>query len=67
MKNPHPNYTAAELRAYHEGYEACDARPRYFPSNPHRDAECREAWFEGADDAGRLKVYTNGVYSGERS
>lgn len=64
---PNPDYSDTELAAYHEGHDACSRRPRHFPSCPYPDDEDprREAWMQGADDAGRMRVYTNGVYSGE--
>ncbi len=54
-------------RAYNEGYSMCSARPHHFPRNPYSEEQeqLREAWFEGADDAGRMQVYTNGIYTGE--
>ncbi len=64
-----PDYTSSETDAYNEGYSFCSSRPRYFPRCPYPDDDDprREAWFQGADDAGRMKVYTNGVYTGEAS
>ncbi len=64
---PDSDYTPSQLVAYEQGYHACSQRPLHFPPCPYPnlDSLLREAWMQGADDAGRMRVYTNGVYTGE--
>lgn len=49
--------------AYHRGVAAVRLRPRYAPTNPYdldTQKDEREAWDNGADDAGMCELYYNG-------
>jgi hypothetical protein len=50
--------------AWNHGFNAVASRPLYAPNNPYCDAEqaeLREAWDDGAGEAGINSIYTNGV------
>jgi len=54
----------APSEAFREGYNAVACRPIHAPRNPYdEDKESRlyAAWDEGADEAGIITDYTNGI------
>jgi hypothetical protein len=62
--------SAREQVAFLEGQEAVRQKPRYAPQNPYdfeTDEELHDAWNDGADEAGMMEIYHNGVLKKEFS
>lgn len=55
-------------QAHQDGYDAVFARPHHAPRCPYQESNeenLKEAWYEGAEEAGWYRIYTNGVLNGE--
>lgn len=53
--------------ARQRGHDETSRRPYHAPRCPYQEADqeaLKEAWYEGAEEAGWMRIYTNGVLNG---